>query len=77
MRLRSRILLTAGLACLTTGVLAGGALAHGGHKSKFAKFSKRGHADLKVEVRGAITAHMTGHSDNVALLRQIRSGLRL
>jgi hypothetical protein len=56
MRLRSRILLTAGLACLTTGVLAGGALAHGGHKSKFAKFSKRGHADLKVEVRGAITA---------------------
>lgn len=28
-------------------------------------------------LRGAIEAHMTGHSDNVALLRQIRSGLRL
>ncbi len=57
MRLRSRILLTAGLACLSTAVVAGGALAHGGHhKSRFGKFSKRGHADLKVEVRGAITA---------------------
>ncbi len=60
MRLRSRILLTAGLACLSTAAVAGGALAHGGdHKSKFGKFSKRGHADLKVEVRGAITALTT------------------
>lgn len=58
MRLRSRILLTAGVACLSTAMLAGGALAHGGdgHKSKFGKFSKHGHASLKVEVRGAITA---------------------
>ncbi len=39
MRLRSRILLTAGLACLSTAMLAGGALAHGGdgHKCKFGK----------------------------------------
>ena len=61
MRLRSRILLTAGLACLSTAMLAGGALAHGGdgHKGKFGKFSKRGHAALKVEVRGAITALTT------------------
>ena len=28
-------------------------------------------------VRGAITASMTGHSDNIALLRQIRSGMNL
>jgi hypothetical protein len=37
-------------------MLAGGALAHGGdgHKSKFGKISKRGHAALKVEIRGAI-----------------------
>jgi UDP-3-O-acyl N-acetylglucosamine deacetylase len=27
-------------------------------------------------VRGAITASMTGHSDNIALLRQIRSGMK-
>lgn len=56
MRLRSRILLTAGVACLSTAMLAGGALAHGGdgHKSKFGKMSKRGHAALKVEIRGEI-----------------------
>ena len=56
MRLRSRILLTAGVACLSTAMLAGGALAHGGdgHKSKFGKISKRGHAALKVEIRGEI-----------------------
>ncbi|HEY3153387.1 MAG TPA: UDP-3-O-acyl-N-acetylglucosamine deacetylase [Candidatus Binatia bacterium] len=23
-------------------------------------------------IRGAITAHMTGHSDNIALLRELR-----
>jgi len=28
-------------------------------------------------IRGAITAAMTGHSDNIALLRQIRSGMNL
>ncbi|MBI2179870.1 MAG: UDP-3-O-[3-hydroxymyristoyl] N-acetylglucosamine deacetylase [Deltaproteobacteria bacterium] len=28
-------------------------------------------------VRGAITAHMTGHSDNIALLRELRAGLNL
>ncbi len=28
-------------------------------------------------VRGAITARMTGHSDNIALLRQIREGMKL
>ena len=55
MRLRSRILLVAGLACLSTGVLAGGALAHGGRLSKLSKGSERGHADLAVQVRGRIT----------------------
>jgi UDP-3-O-[3-hydroxymyristoyl] N-acetylglucosamine deacetylase len=28
-------------------------------------------------IRGAITAHMTGHSDNIALMRKIRDGLKL
>jgi UDP-3-O-acyl N-acetylglucosamine deacetylase len=28
-------------------------------------------------IRGAITAHMTGHSDNIALLRELRSGMNL
>jgi len=28
-------------------------------------------------MRGAITAHMTGHSDNIALLRLIREGMKL
>ena len=28
-------------------------------------------------IRGAISASMTGHSDNIALLRQIRSGMNL
>ena len=28
-------------------------------------------------IRGAISASMTGHSDNVALLRQIRTGMNL
>jgi len=28
-------------------------------------------------VRGAIVAHMTGHSDNIALLRELRSGMGL
>ena len=28
-------------------------------------------------VRGAITAHMTGHADNIALLRKLRAGLNL
>jgi len=55
MRFRSRVLLTAGLACLSTAMLAGGALAHGGHNgSKIGKASKKGHAALRVEVRGAL-----------------------
>ena len=58
MRLRSRILLTAGLAVSFDGR---GRRRRAGswrrrHKWKFGKFSKRGHAALKVEVRGAITA---------------------
>jgi UDP-3-O-acyl N-acetylglucosamine deacetylase len=28
-------------------------------------------------IRGAVTAHMTGHSDNIGLLRQIRDGMKL
>ena len=28
-------------------------------------------------IRGAITAQMTGHSDNIALLRELRTGMRL
>jgi UDP-3-O-[3-hydroxymyristoyl] N-acetylglucosamine deacetylase len=30
---------------------------------------------LAKPIRGAITAHMTGHSDNIALLRELRSGM--
>ena len=32
---------------------------------------------LAKPIRGAITAHMTGHSDNIALLRELRSGMGL
>ena len=47
MRLRSKILLTVGLTCLSSAVLAGGAMADGGHhKNK---------SELKVEVRGLVT----------------------
>jgi UDP-3-O-acyl-N-acetylglucosamine deacetylase len=28
-------------------------------------------------IRGAITAHMTGHSDNIALLREMRDAMEL
>jgi UDP-3-O-acyl N-acetylglucosamine deacetylase len=28
-------------------------------------------------IRGAVTAHMTGHSDNIALLRQVREAMKL
>jgi len=28
-------------------------------------------------IRGAIIGHMTGHSDNIALLRELRSGMGL
>ena len=28
-------------------------------------------------IRGAVTAHMTGHSDNIALLRELRTGMNL
>ena len=28
-------------------------------------------------IRGAVSAHMTGHSDNIALLRQMRDGMKL
>ena len=48
MRLRSKILLTVGLSCLSSAVLAGGAMADGGHgKNK---------SELKIEVRGLVTA---------------------
>ena len=46
MRLRSKILLTVGLSCLSSAVLAGGAMADGGHKNK---------PGLEVEVRGLVT----------------------
>jgi UDP-3-O-acyl N-acetylglucosamine deacetylase len=32
---------------------------------------------LAKPIRGAITAYMTGHSDNIALLRELRSGMGL
>jgi UDP-3-O-[3-hydroxymyristoyl] N-acetylglucosamine deacetylase len=32
---------------------------------------------LNRPILGAVTAHMTGHSDNIALLRQIRAGMKL
>jgi UDP-3-O-[3-hydroxymyristoyl] N-acetylglucosamine deacetylase len=32
---------------------------------------------LAKPIRGAISAHMTGHSDNIALLRELRSGMGL
>jgi UDP-3-O-[3-hydroxymyristoyl] N-acetylglucosamine deacetylase len=32
---------------------------------------------LAKPIRGAITAHMTGHSDNIALLRELRKGMGL
>ena len=48
MRLRSKILLAVGLSCLSSAVLAGGAMADGGHhKNK---------SELKIEVRGLVTA---------------------
>ena len=48
MRLRSKILLTVGLSCLSSAVLAGGAMADGGHgKNK---------SELRIEVRGLVTA---------------------
>jgi hypothetical protein len=46
MRLRSKILLTVGLSCLSSAVLAGGAMADGGHKNK---------PGLEVELRGLVT----------------------
>lgn len=48
MRLRSKILLTVGLSCLSSAVLAGGAMADGGHHG--------GKSGLKLEVRGLVTA---------------------
>ncbi len=47
MRLRSKILLTVGLSCLSSAVLAGGAMADGGHHG--------GKSGLKLEVRGLVT----------------------
>lgn len=46
MRIRSKILLTLGVACLSASALAGGALAHG----------SEGKSDLKLEIRGTVTA---------------------
>ncbi len=56
MRMRSKTVLAVGAVCLATGVFASGALAHGGHREKLGKISKKGHAALKVEVRGVITS---------------------
>lgn len=56
MRVKSKVLVSLGIACLSTAVVAGGALAHGGHREKLGKISKKGNAALKIEVRGAIKA---------------------
>jgi len=50
MRIRSKILMTMGIACLSASALAGGALAHG----------SKGKADLKVEIRGAVVSNADG-----------------
>jgi len=50
MRIRSKILLTMGIACLSASALAGGALAHG----------SKGKADLKVEIRGTVVSNADG-----------------
>lgn len=54
MRSRSKVLLAVGVACLSSAVMASGALAHGGHREKLGKMSKKGSSALKIEVRGAI-----------------------
>lgn len=55
MRSRTKTLLALGVACLSTAVVASGAMAHGGHREKLGKISKKGGTALKVEVRGVIT----------------------
>ena len=55
MRSRSKVLLAVAVAAVSTSVVASSALAHGGHREKLGKISKKGSTALKVEVRGTIT----------------------
>ncbi len=54
MRSRSKVLLAFGATCLSTAVLASGALAHNKHREG-GEMSSKGTKALKVEVRGVIT----------------------
>lgn len=56
MRSRSKVLLAFGAACLSTAVLASGAMAHDKHREKLGEISGKNSTALKVEVRGLITA---------------------
>ena len=56
MRSRSKILWAFGATCLTTAVLASGAMAHDKHREKLGEISGKNSTALKVEVRGLITA---------------------
>ena len=56
MRSRSKILWAFGATCLTTAVLASGAMAHDKHREKLGEISGKNSTALKVEVRGVITA---------------------
>ena len=53
---RSKVLLAFGAACLSTAVLASGAMAHDKHREKLGEISGKNSTALKVEVRGLITA---------------------
>ena len=67
MHVRSRFLVTAGLACLSTAALAGGALAHGEHNGgKIGKAWKHGHAALRVEVRGPLSVAADGSTVTIS-----------
>jgi hypothetical protein len=61
MRIRTKVLVGLGCAAMTTGIVAGGAVGHGGEgkhggkkRAKLAKVSKVGQNALRVEVRGKI-----------------------
>lgn len=53
---RSKVLLAFGAACLSSAVLASGAMAHDKHREKLGKISGKNSTALKVEVRGLIGA---------------------
>lgn len=59
MRSRSKVLLAFGAACLSTAVLASGAMAHDKHREKLGEISGKNSTALKVEVRGLIVAPLT------------------